>query len=80
MHPDFDYVSQREKNLKSKKSRELIQAQVSTTTFIYGERNMLPIVKKINIKYCQCTVTAIQTTKRICVSSKFKQLTQKIGR
>ena len=45
-HPDFDYICEPKiNNLKSKWSRELVQAQVPTTAFINAERNLLPEIK-----------------------------------
>ena len=48
--------------LKSKWSGEIAQAQVITTAFIDGERDLLPEIKKNNVKHYQ---TAIQIIKRI---------------
>ena len=54
-------------NLKSKWSREWGQGQVPTTAFIDGERILLPW-----IKYCQCTLAAIQMNKKIRLKLKIR--------
>ena len=62
-------------NLKSEWSRNLELVRASSKNCLHWwERNLLP-----EIKYCQCTMAAIQMVKNIRINSKFEQLSQAIG-